>query len=243
MNSTVLDTLNDGTRTMYLVNQDTIYVENDKMYFWNEHYQEYLMYYDFNATTEYQIKYYDCINNIEDMARVTIDSISYIYFDSDSLRVQHVTVNELINGEIFGNRYIWEIYDGIGPSYFGLKFKLGCGFCDFGFDATTDLRCFSNEEMTYNFGSIPCDTTWFGTTAVDDISEYDVNIYPNPTSGQLFIDELDHDVEYQVFSKEGKLFSQGVTENGALHLNHTGVMLLRLRLDNSWISKRISRIK
>ena len=243
VNYTILDTLNEGTRTKYLVNQDTFYVENERMYFWNEHYKEYLMYYDFNATTEYQIKYYDWINDFEDVAVVTIDSISYKDFGSESLKVQHVTVVELKDGEVFGTPYVWEIYDGIGPSYFGLKFNLGCGFCDFGFDTTTDLRCFIKEEMIYNFGGIPCDTTWFGTTAVGDISEYTVNIYPNPTTGQLFIDELDIDVEYQVFSIEGKLLSKGVTEKGALQLNHPGVMLLRLRLDDTWITKRILSIK
>lgn len=80
-------------------------------------------------------------------------------------------------------------------------------------------------------------------TDVDDVAYDELIIYPNPSTGELFIDELDNDIEYQIFSIDGKLLSEGITEKGYLYIKQRGVMILRLRFDEGWMFKKIIRIE
>ena len=207
------------------------------MYFWEDHYQEYIMYYDFTSTTEYQIKYYDWIQDIEDVAIVTIDSITYNHFDSDSLRVQHVSVVELIEGDIHSS-FNTKLYEGIGPSDYGLKFKLGCGLCDNFNPFISDIRCFSTEESTYNFVDVACDSTWL-VTDVDDVTYEEISVYPNPTTGQILMDDLVSDIDYRLFDLQGRLIQQGVVTNSSLFIDHKGISILKLRIDDQWLTKKV----
>ena len=78
----------NGTFTKYVIGDlDTFYVNDHKMYFWDNYYQEYIMYYDWDETQSYEIKYYDRGRASEEVATVIIDSISYQSFGVDSLQV------------------------------------------------------------------------------------------------------------------------------------------------------------
>ncbi|MBK8112894.1 MAG: hypothetical protein IPK46_22640 [Saprospiraceae bacterium] len=77
----VTDTMEAGLLTKYVLNEvDTFYAQDDKMFFWDKHYQEYIMYYDFNATSSYDIKFYDPFRKSDEIATVFIDSIGYRHF-------------------------------------------------------------------------------------------------------------------------------------------------------------------
>ena len=232
------DTLFDGTRTKYIIDvQDTFYVENSKMYFWDEYYQEYIMYYNWQETESYEIPYYDQFLDSEEIATVVIDSITYKYFDTDSLQVQHVHI--LNSGAL--EEYTDVVYEGIGAGYFGIKFLLGCGLCDNN-PYTTKLRCFINDTMTYQFVPYACDSTWL-ITSTREIDKEKVKIYPNPTNEMVHIDGINTDVEYQLYSLSSQIIKQGTTTNKAIDLENAGFFILKVKVDGKWIIKSVVKIE
>lgn len=237
MTRVVIDTIMEEDRIKYaLGGLDTFYIEERKMFFWDDYYEEYIMYFDFASTTEYDIKYYDEILGIEGIATIVIDSTGYEYFGNDSLKLQYVTV---VNSGTIEPPYQTKVYDGIGDADQGIQFLLGCGLCDPSVQIT-QLRCFTNDSMSYQFVPYPCDTT-FIVTSVSDLSEKDIAIYPNPTSGLINIDGLDKEVEYQLYSVDGKLTQSGITTNQSLFIKTSGLHLLKIKVDDHWMVKKVVR--
>jgi Secretion system C-terminal sorting domain len=69
-------------------------------------------------------------------------------------------------------------------------------------------------------------------TADEDVKTFDFDVYPNPTSNELFISGLSENVEkvtYQIFDLNGKNLQQGQLD-GSINVEHftNGVYLLRL---------------
>jgi hypothetical protein len=232
------DTLFDGIRTKYILDvHDTFYVENSKMYFWDEYYQDYIMYFDFDETESYDIKYYDQFMDSEEIATVVIDSISYLNFGNDSLQVQHVHI--LNSGTL--EDYTDVVYEGIGAGYFGIKFLLGCGLCDDN-PYTTKLRCFINDTMTYQFVQYACDSIWL-ITSTHEIDKEKLKLYPNPTSEMVYIDGINTEVEYQLYSLGGQIIKQGKTINRTVNIDNNGFYILKIKVDGKWIIKKGVKIE
>lgn len=234
----IKDTLFDGLHTKYVLGiQDTFYVEDNKMYFWDEHYQEYVMYYDWQSTTSYKIKYFNQFMNSEEVATVNIDSISYRYFGNDSLKVQHIRIE---NSGTF-EEYKDVVYDGVGAGYFGIKLLLGCGLCD-DHPYTTKLRCFTNDNMTYQFEPYACDSTWILTSTIE-VDPEKVIIYPNPTNGQVNIFGINSETEYELYTINGQVLKKGKTKNKKIELNNNGLFFIKLKVDENWVIKRIVKLE
>ena len=232
----VTDTIMEGDRVKYFGAVDTFYVEERKMYFWDDYYGEYIMYFDFASTTEYDIQYYDEILDVEGIATIMIDSTGYELISGDSLGVQYVTV--LNSGTIEGP-YQTKVYDGIGDANNGIQFLLGCGLCD-PFVNITQLRCFTNNAISYQFVPYSCDTT-FVITSVAELSERNITIYPNPTSGLINIGGVDAEVDYQLYSVDGKLTQSGLITNQSLFIETPGLYLLKIKVDDQWVVKKVVR--
>lgn len=233
----IQDTTFDGTRTKYsLNNHDTFYVESDKMYFWDEYYQEYIMYFDWQETNSYDIKYYDQFMESEEIASVVIDSITQRHFGDDSLQVQHI---HIINSGTL-EEYTDVVYEGVGAGYFGIKFSLGCGLCDVN-PYTTKLRCFANDTVTYQFVPYPCNSTWL-ITSTHEIDKEQLKLYPNPTSEVVYIDGINTEVEYQLYSLGGEIIKQGKTINRTINIENNGFYIVKLKVDGSWLAKRVVNI-
>lgn len=238
----VLDTFFDGIRTKYLIkSQDTVYIEDHKMYFWDEYYHEYIVYYDWQETESYDIKYYDPFRHSEEIATVFIDSISYKHFGTDSLQVQHVRI--LNSGTFEDDGYIDEVYEGIGANRYGeIQFLLGCGLCEDN-PIITKLRCFTNETMTYQFVPYPCDTIYLVTVSTKEIDSERLKLSPNPTNERVYIDGIDSDIEYQLYNLNGQLIKQGTTYNKSVNLDNSGIFILKLKVDEYWIAKRVVKLE
>lgn len=234
----ITDTFSNTNIKKYLLDEtDTVYIDNNKMYFWDSHYNEYIMYYDFDETSSYEIKYYDPFRQSDEIATIVVDSISYKLFGVDLLKTQHIHILNSGTSE----EYQEVVYEGIGAGHFGIKFLLGCGLCDFN-PYTTKLRCFSNKEKIYNFVDYACDSTWL-LTNTSDIKIDDLEIYPNPTDEIVNINGLSNDVPYEIFTIDGKLFKKGMTKNYSLSIEDKGFYIVRLYVSGAWISKKIVKIE
>lgn len=233
----VIDTIVEEDRIKYaLGGLDTFYVEERKMYFWDDYYEEYIMYFDFASTTGYDIKYYDEIMDVEGIATIEIDSTGYELISGDYLGVQYVTV---LNSGTNPDPYQTKVYDGIGESNDGIKFLLGCGLCD-PFVNITQLRCFNNDTISYQFVPYPCDTT-FVITSISELITKDITVYPNPTSGLINIGGLDGEVAYELYSVDGKRIESGLTNNQSLFIKAPGLYFLKIKVADHWMVKKVVR--
>lgn len=239
---TIQDTFFDGIRTKYVIDLefpdgiDTFYIEDNKMYFWDEHFQEYIMYYDWEEDSSYQIKYYDYSSDTAEYATVIIDNIDYVSFGNDSIKVQYI---HILNNLTFSPYYI-RIYEGLGAGYYGIKLFLGDGVID-GYEIKK-LRCFTNNGTTYKFVPYACDSTW-STVSVENISHPEISVFPNPTRNKIEIRGIQGDMNYELYTMHGRLVQQGRTNNHSIELKNTGMYLLKLRIGGSFIVRKVLKIK
>lgn len=230
----ITDTVYHSAYTKYVLsNSDTFYVQNKKMYFWDKHFKEYIMYYDFENTTSYEVKYFDPFRQSEEVAKVVVDSVSYLFFNHESIKVQHINIE---NSGTF-DPYFVDVYQGIGASHSGIKFNLGCGLCDFS-NIVTKLRCFENKENVYNFVPYTCDSTWFSTSTIDFDTPL-LAFFPNPSLGSISISGIENDVPYEIYTMDGVRISKGKTKDHKIKIDHNGFNIVRIFLNGKWRTSKI----
>jgi len=80
-------------------------------------------------------------------------------------------------------------------------------------------RLITGTEETYEFG--------------------DIKIYPNPSNGRIFIEGIRPNTQYEIFDINGKLVGTGKWNDNFLILENFGIYILKLEIQNGWISKKI----
>lgn len=235
----IQDSYIEGSNTVYVTKDgESFYVEDDKMYFWDNYYEEYIMYYDWNETDSYEIKYYDMFRGAEEVAIVHIDSISYKHFGNDSIKVQYVRVE---NNGTYDDSDLYEIvYEGIGAGNFEIKLTLGQGLWDPYLRWTMELRCFINDTRIYSFVPYDCDSTWT-IVGVDDAIQEDLILYPNPTTSRVTIEGLDYDVDYELYNMQGQLVKRDRTNGLSFNIETSGIYIVRFMVDNQWVQRKVVR--
>lgn len=96
--------------------------------------------------------------------------------------------------------------------------------------------------MTYQFVPYACDSTWL-ISSINNVNKEHVQLYPNPTTDKMHIKGIDTDVEYELFTSDGQLVKKGITANKMITLDSSGLCLLKLKVDQNWILKKIVRIE
>lgn len=234
----IIDTITENEIKVYILNEvNRFYTEGSKMFFWDQYLNEYIMYFDFDETTQYPIKYWDPFLEEMYIATVIIDSISTLILNGNTIDVQHTSV---INSHTT-NPYNVDVYRNIGTSHYGRRFVLGCGLCDNNL-ITTKLRCFSNDSISHNFVDYACDSTWLISSTLE-ILPVDINIYPNPTLENVLISGIDREINYKVYSSLGHLITSGITKNKTIELKQSGVLLISLNIGGRWVTRKIVKLE
>lgn len=226
----------NGKKIYYLSNRDSIYFENGKMFFWDEKLKSYEMYYDFNSTSEYEIKYYISKNNVQ-IAKVKVDSVYNTIINLDTIPTQLLRIS---NNGSFSDDIVIPVYKNIGASYYEIKLYLGKGFFDPS-TLITKLRCFKSDTIEYNFQNYPCDSTWF-TTNTTNLDDNQLSIVPNPTSDYIQILGIESDLPYELYNIHGQKKSSGVSINGKIIIPDSGVFILKIKLAGANSIHRILKL-
>lgn len=233
----ITDTVNtNGKKIYYLSNRDSIYFENGKMFFWDEKLKSYEMYYDFNSTSEYEIKYYVSKNNVQ-IAKVKVDSVYNTIINLDTIPTQLLRIS---NNGSFSDDIVIPVYKNIGASYYEIKLYLGKGFFDPS-TLITKLRCFKSDAVEYNFQNYPCDSTWF-TTNTTNLDDNELIIVPNPTSDYIQVLGIESDLPYELYNIHGQKKSSGVSINGKIIIPDNGVFILKIKLTGGNSIHRILKL-
>ena len=81
---------------------------------------------------------------------------------------------------------------------------------------------------------------WTQVLSVDDNTELKVALYPNPTSGRVYISGLNANADVDVYSIDGKLLKQSQSVKDYIDLDVTsGMYLLKLTSNNQSVIKKI----
>ncbi|MCC7027245.1 MAG: T9SS type A sorting domain-containing protein [Saprospiraceae bacterium] len=233
----ITDTVNtNGKKVYYLSNRDSIYFENGKMFFWDEKLKSYEMYYDFNSTSEYEIKYYISKNNVQ-IAKVKVDSVYNTIINLDTIPTQLLRIS---NNGSFSDDIVIPVYKNIGASYYEIKLYLGKGFFDPS-TLITKLRCFKSDTIEYNFQNYPCDSIWF-TTNTTNLDDNELIIVPNPTSDYIQVLGIESDLPYELYNIHGQKKSSGVSINGKIIIPDSGVFILKIKLAGGYSIHRILKL-
>ena len=102
---------------------------------------------------------------------------------------------------------------------------------------------FSQDTMVLS-GNIAADGFEFGLTRLMTSTKeayypHNIKIYPNPTAGILYFEGLNQNIPYEVYTISGKLVKYGRVQSQTITIEHQGIYILRLRVNEKWISKKV----
>lgn len=230
----ISDTAISNGKKIYVINSDSMYYENEKMYFWDNDIKKYVMYYDFAAPfKEYGIEYMDPFKREIKLAEITIDSVYNTVLGADTILTQLIRIRK--NGDPKEDRLV-QVYKNIGAGEENVKLifeTLASGPL-----SITKLRCFNSDTIAYNFQKYPCDSTWF-TTETNNLNHNSIQIFPNPTNNYISISGLDKDVPFELLNMQGQIIEKAMTKENKIHLFSSGAFILKLFVGGQYICKKI----
>ncbi|MBK8151603.1 MAG: hypothetical protein IPK61_00085 [Saprospiraceae bacterium] len=234
----ITDTLSRNGKKIYLINnKDSMYLENDKMYFWDAELRSFEMHYNFNTHSDYEVNYWDHWTNSAKTAHVKIDSFYNTIINEDTISTQLLRIS---NNGSYQHDIVVPVYKNIGASYFDIKLYLGKGFFD-PRNLVTKLRCFETGNKVINFQSYPCDSTWL-TTETKNLNHNSIQIFPNPTNNYISISGLDKDVPFELLNMQGEIIEKAMTKENKIHLFSSGAFILKLFVGGQYICKKNNKI-
>ena len=185
----VKDTMVDGFLSQILLSEDYNYLgaytntyrdiirsSNDSVFFYSPVRNEFVLIYKFDLsvgdTFELDNPYFDFIPKY----RLVVDSITTVSYNGENFRKFHSHDLDSLNlsgREVYTEKFGRE--DWLFP-FLGVSIPEHYG----------PIRCFSNQDISINFQSYPCDFS--PMNAIDDLrTEKAATIFPNPVVEKLYI--------------------------------------------------------
>ena len=207
--------------------------ENETWFYNNEN-EVWSLTYDFDAFHSYHTNIDQ--NSVSTVSIDTIVDLPLWFGDRGFQQLQHISLITDENDTIARK----QILNTCGFIFGGLTFedhsKIG------------EIRCFEQDTFQHNFGPlfpfIECDTTWTEiiNSVYDDGDIGMVKIYPNPTLENIIVSGLKEDVEFAVYTLEGKKTQNGYTKNGNINLSQSGFYILNLFINDKILSFKIVKL-
>ena len=184
-----------------------IHYSNDSLYYYNPNLNSFQLISAFNSkkgdSWNILIKDYD---ETIDTISVSVDSTDIININEKSLRQlyvnYHLTDYNSDNVLVQDYSYSSRIIERIGDVLYLFNFPVWTGLmCDMNYSG--GLRCYEDSELgLYSTGSVPCTYTW--TDII--LSDFEFEIYPNPTSNWLEIkNNLNSKLSLSIFNLTGEI--------------------------------------
>lgn len=165
-----------------------LYYENDKIYLYTDSVIGFHVLYDFTASIGDSWSIIAPLELGGDTSIIVVDSIGTKIFSGDTFNIQYI--HNLNYNDIW--RFDSYIINGIG-----------CSSCFFPQHATCDpwtypIRCYEDSSGLIKFSSLACDTVIYYDIIESSLNNL-IDIYPNPTNNELFIDISDiNNSEYSI---------------------------------------------
>ena len=164
------------TNTMYdkeqWTDQEYIYEDGDRIYWWNKDLEDFTLLYDFGAEVGDEWE----INGGWFTITVHVDAAQTVTYKSQEYRILSVSdVSHLFTGDII-----------CGIGHMNRFFPESPIAKDYEVDG---LRCFWQDgELILHMGDEDCDAVYYEYHNVEENPEVTFTVYPNPTDGLLFVE-------------------------------------------------------
>ncbi len=171
------------------IKSNIIREEQNRIYYWKASTSSFELMYDFNLNEGESYT----MNTDYGSTVITIDSTSTLNFNGKTLKVQYIS----------SENHIVEIYGATVQGIGNLRFFFpGHGACDpFSYDG---VRCFTNDNGTLKFDVTDCEVI----SGINELSEDDILIYPNPTTHFITVSNpFAGEVLYEIIDVTGKVIS------------------------------------
>lgn len=199
--------------------------------------------YDFDQTSNYQTEYRpicdpEFIDSLSSQSYVIqIDSISTFQLPNGEMTTIQYTNNEVTRKVLknigFMEGYIHHTHD----------WEFGVYICDEWANFVGKLRCFENDSVSYNFQQYACDSTWI-TTSIKEVNKLEVKVYPNPTLNNIKVDNVEEGTLYKIYNDKGNLLMEGTITNNTIGLGQfIGILILKIKIEDNWITKKIVKLE
>ena len=214
------------------------YQSNDSVFYYNQDLEIFSLHYVFDAEVGDSWTISGASDGLYgDTIFCTVDSISYFEITpSDSLKIQHVTLQSEDSEFLYSTRLIEKI--GFERGLLTIPIF---SICDGDFDG--DIRCYEDDEIgLISFSNVACDYT----PTVNHFYKK-IEIYPNPSNDLFFIKPNDHPIssiqliDFQgvtVFQKEKTINKNESFEVNTAHLA-SGIYFLKINHNNIFTIKKI----
>lgn len=243
--SSIEDTLIQGKNCKKLLKEEIlecstrphieyVYSEDSVIYYWDNDFNEFQKLYDFKTQTEnWIIKIKDWDNDIDSLL-IVVDSTSYTTINEIQLKVLHVTYYGIYDDPLLNFYYNSEIVEKIGDlSYLFNLFPESYLTCDLNY--SEGLRCYEDSDFGFYSTGIAdsCTYTYDWINIDKNRSKESINIFPNPTTGQMQIKiDSDKPILLEVFDIRGNsIYSTEFESEIQIDLTDqpNGVYILKLK--------------
>jgi len=123
-------------------------------------------------------------------------------------------------------------FDGVNASDDKADFKVRLRFTG------TNMTADDGNRVTFNNVSLSGTRI---TAGIKDVKDMQVMVYPNPASDILNVEAAYKDMQYRMFTYDGKLLSEGSLQNNKIYIGNLsqGMYLLQLSSGDKNIVKKI----
>ncbi len=221
-----------------------MYSNNNKVYFYDPSFNEFQMIYDFNASPDesWEIRIYDMLYSETDTVKITVDSSNSININSQNLKRLYVTY-DFNNESIMPFVYQSVIIESIGDMTFMFNFfpenALACDD-----NVSAGLRCYEDGILgLYETGIADSCTYIHEWVGVDQTMKpnLDVVLFPNPASDVITIKPGTHDIDwFNLINSNGITVKSGKLTNHQIPVRelNRGLFILELSDSKSGVFER-----
>jgi len=230
-----------------------LHYQGDKVFNYNVNRKILHLLNDFGSTedytTKYQLKCYfdnELGEGLIDLP-IRVDSLTNFNMPDGSMRqVKYVTAIDTFRDNMYNRENKRKILDGIGflnGQGFGThEWSIDDHVCDQIWCFPEELRCFSNDSVSYNFVGYPCDSI-FQTTSIDPIPVTGIKAFPNPSHSQIMLNSDSQLSIVELYSMDGELiYATNTYSKRPIDLPNAGMYLLKVKVRNQWVIKKVVRI-
>lgn len=182
--------------------EEYIYVEDNKVFWWNQTLEEFTVLYDFGAQVGDYWEIKAGLNSIV----VHVDMVGQAEYDG----IVYKTLQISDYDDIFGGTIVCTV--GHLTSFFPEKMLENKGNYE-----VNGMRChWNNGELLFKVGDVDCDYVYENHhIGVDEIAENGFAIYPNPSHDVLFVLSDIIEEEYRIINILGEIVQSGkiISEN------------------------------
>lgn len=217
--------------------EEYIYVEDNKVYWWNQTIEEFTVLYDFGA----QVGDYWEIKAGHNSIVVHVDMVGQAEYDG----IVYKTLQISDYDDMFGGTIVCTV--GHLTSFFPEKMLDNKGNCE-----VNGLRCHWNDgELLFKVGNVDCDYIFVNHHLGVDETDFENGfiIYPNPSHGIIYLEtfpETSQNHEYRIINILGETVLSGKISayNQMIDVSNlpNGIYFMKIREKSTMIGEKSTKI-